>query len=279
MDIRHLTQLPEFERCEELQKTVWGFADLDIVPSRMMIIAQQHGGLAMGAFDAGEMVAFLFAFASVHDGRPAQHSHMLGVLQSYRDRGIGRSLKLAQYRDAVDRGFPLVTWTFDPLETRNAFLNLNRLGAVTRTYRVNLYGEKTSSELHSGLGTDRFLVEWRIGTPRVERILQGQFPQSGDGSGFPRVLEWQPGGRFLPGPVNRDQGAEKLCLEAPPDIQLLKQIDREASALWRESTRLAFQHYFSKGYSVRGLLRTADVLPVRDYSLRRAFYLLEPDED
>ncbi|MBI3939479.1 MAG: hypothetical protein HY315_01470 [Acidobacteria bacterium] len=277
--IRHLRLPAEFERCVDLQKIVWGFDHRDTVPARLMIVVQQHGGLALGAFDGEAMIAFLFAIPSLHDNRFAQHSHMLAVLQEYRDQGLGRRMKLAQYRDAVARNIPVITWTFDPLETKNAFLNLNRLGAVSNTYFVNLYGERTSSDLHSGLGTDRFLVEWLIGQPRTERILSGEDPVPPDWQRLRRVLSWSGRDRFVPGTGELDSAERQLLVEAPPDTQLLKKLDRDAACRWREATRGAFLRCFDRGYRIKALVRSLELLPVEDYRLRRTFYLLERHED
>lgn len=277
--IRPLSLPAEFERCVELQRIVWGFDAGDTVPARMMIVAQEHGGLVLGAFHAEFMIGFLFALPSLHDQRFAQHSHMLAVLEEYRDQGVGRRLKLEQYQDAADRGIPVVTWTFDPLETRNAFLNLNRLGAVSNTYYVNLYGERTSSDLHSGLGTDRFLVEWFVGQARTDRILNGEDPVPLGWEELPRALSWSGTERFAPGASDLKLREPRILVEAPSDTQLLKRIDRESAQRWREATRAAFGGYFDAGYWIKALARSSDLLPLADYRRRRAFYLLERHED
>lgn len=279
VQIRDLSRPDEFERCVELQKIIWGFEYRDVVPARLMIVAQQQGGLAMGAFDGEKIIGFVFAIPSLHGGRLAQHSHMLGVLSEYRDRGVGRMLKLAQYRDARQRRIPVITWTFDPLETKNAFFNLNRLGVVCNRYYVNLYGEHTTSELHSGLGTDRFVVEWGIGGERAERILAGADPTPAEFEALPRVLAWSEGKRLVPREPRLDHGQAQLLVEAPPDTQRLKRMDRDAAAGWREATRVVFLHYFGRGYWIKALARSQDVLPIPEYSLRRAYYLLERHED
>lgn len=276
MQIRHLRHPLEFERCVELQKIIWGFEDRDVVPARLMIIAHQEGGLAMGAFDGNNMIGFIFSIPGRRGGSFSQHSHMLGVLEDYRDQGVGRMLKLAQYRDAVERGIGVITWTFDPLETKNAFLNLNRLGALSHTYYVNLYGEQTSSELQSGLGTDRFLAEWFIGDARTERILQGSDPIPRELEKLTRVLSWNEGSRFLPGEARLGCTEPQLLIEAPPDTQWLKRLDQEAARKWREATRAVFRYYFDHGYWVKALARLQEILQIPKYSLHRAFYLLEP---
>ena len=279
VQIRELQQFVEFEQCVELQRIIWGFDDRDLIPARMMTTVQQHAGFVAGAFEGERVVGFLFAVPSIHDNRCAQHSQMLGILEEYRDRGFGRMLKLAQYVDAQTRGISLITWTFDPLEARNAFLNLNRLGAISQTYYVNLYGERTSSDLHSGLGTDRFLAEWRIGGTRVERILSGTDPTPPKHAELPRVLSWNKGSRFLPAEAQLNRMELQLLAEVPPDTQRLKQLDRQGAVRWREVTRVLFQHYFDRGYWIKALVRSDEVLPLPNYDFRRTFFLLEPFAD
>jgi predicted GNAT superfamily acetyltransferase len=158
-----------------LQKTIWGFEDADLLPFRMFVVATKIGGQLLGAFDGGRMIAFCVAIPGLKpDGKVYLHSHMLGVLPEYRNAGVGRQLKLRQRDDALARGIDLIEWTFDPLDLKNAWFNIERLGAVVRRYLRNQYGV-SSSALHGGLPTDRLVAEWWIRKPRervevVERI-------------------------------------------------------------------------------------------------------------
>jgi predicted GNAT superfamily acetyltransferase len=156
--------------CVALQKEVWGFADIELVPLRMFVVAGKIGGQVLGAFDGRELVAFAFAVPGVRDRHPYLYSHMLAVRQQYRNIGLGRRLKLAQREDAVVRGLDLMEWTFDPLEIKNAYFNLERLGAIVSRYHVNQYGI-TSSPLQGGLPTDRLVAEWWLKSKRVEDLL------------------------------------------------------------------------------------------------------------
>jgi predicted GNAT superfamily acetyltransferase len=166
--------LQQFERCVELQGAVWGYESGDLVPRRLFLLASKIGGQVIGAFNStGLMIGFAMALPAVRDGKPYLHSHMLAVLPEYRNAGLGRRLKLAQREEALARGFELMEWTFDPLEIKNAYLNIIRLGAVSRRYVADFYGP-SSSPLQAGLPTDRLYAEWWLGSRRVDAVLRGE---------------------------------------------------------------------------------------------------------
>ncbi len=168
--IAPVTSLADFEQAVEVQLAVWGYSDSDVVPKRVFLVAERIGGQVLGAFDGGALVGFAMALPGYRDGKPYLHSHMLAVLSQYRNAGLGRRLKLAQRDDALARGFELMEWTFDPLEIKNAHLNIARLGAIARRYQRNIYGPSTSP-LQGGLPTDRLIVEWWLRSERVRRVL------------------------------------------------------------------------------------------------------------
>lgn len=168
--IRHCHQVAEFQACVDLQREVWGFSDADLVPVRMFVVASKIGGQVIGAFADHTLVGFALSIPGARDGHPYLHSHMLAVRDRYRNLGVGRRLKLAQREDAIARGFELMEWTFDPLEIKNAHLNIERLGAIVRRYSVNQYG-LSSSPLQGGLPTDRCIAEWWLASDRVCRLL------------------------------------------------------------------------------------------------------------
>jgi predicted GNAT superfamily acetyltransferase len=173
IEIRALTEHSEFQDAVALQQEIWGFADTDLLPVRLFVVATKVGGQAIGAFDAGRLIGFCLAIPGLKPGGQYYlHSHMLGVLPQYRNAGVGRTLKLEQRKDALARGIDLIEWTFDPLELKNAYLNMERLGAIVRRYLPNQYGT-TSSHLHGGLPTDRLVAEWWVATPRAEAIISG----------------------------------------------------------------------------------------------------------
>jgi predicted GNAT superfamily acetyltransferase len=162
--------LADFERCVEVQLAVWGYSDGDLIPKRVFIVAERIGGQVIGAFDRDVMVGFAMSLPGYRDGKSYLHSHMLAVLPEYRNAGLGRKLKLAQRDDALARGFDLMEWTFDPLEIKNAHLNIVRLGAIARRYMPDFYGPSTSP-LQGGLPTDRLVAEWWLRSARVRRTL------------------------------------------------------------------------------------------------------------
>jgi predicted GNAT superfamily acetyltransferase len=173
IEIRALTALPEFHEAVRLQQEIWGFADIELLPVRLFVVATKVGGQAFGAFDGERMVAFLLAIPGLKPGGATYlHSHMMGVLAGYRDRGLGRALKLRQREAALEAGVQLIEWTFDPLEIKNAFFNIERLGAVVERYVLNQYGT-TSSTLHGGLPTDRCVAGWYIASERVGGVIAG----------------------------------------------------------------------------------------------------------
>ena len=238
--VRRCRGLAEFEMCVEVQRCVWAGAEIDVVPLPLFVVAAETGGQVLGAFAGAKVVGFTLAVAGVHGTKPFLHSHMTAVLEEFRDLSIGRRLKLFQRQDALERGIDFVEWTFDPLELKNAYLNLARLGAIVRRLLPNCYGI-TTSPLHAGLPTDRLMAEWRLRSPRVERILGGA------GLGSPR-------------------GTEVERIHVPAEIGENKQKDPAQAARVQREIREQFQHCFARGYAATGVEITAD----------GGDYLLEP---
>src|SRR5579863_10152255 len=168
--IRSCHGLEELRACVALQKEVWNFTDAELIPLRMFVVAEKVGGQVMGAFAGSEMVGFALSVPGTRSGQVYLHSHMLAVRKDHRNSGLGRRLKLLQREDAVARGIELIEWTFDPLEIKNAYLNIEKLGAVARRYNINQYGI-TSSPLQGGLPSDRLIAEWWLKSKRVEALL------------------------------------------------------------------------------------------------------------
>jgi len=168
--VRRCHGLDELRACVTLQKEVWNFTDAELVPLRMFVVAEKVGGQVMGAFDGKTMVGFALSIPGTRSGRVYLHSHMLAVRKDHRNSGLGRRLKLLQREEALARGIELIEWTFDPLEIKNAYLNIERLGAIARRYTINQYGI-TSSPLQGGLPSDRLIAEWWLKSKRVETLL------------------------------------------------------------------------------------------------------------
>lgn len=183
--IRSCSGMDEMQSCVDLQIETWGYDENDVIPRKTFLLAQKIGGQVIGAFDSdrageaadspdGTLVGFAMSLPGLkstpHGPQPYIHSHMLAVRPSHRNRGLGMQLKWEQRREALSRGIRHMEWTFDPLEIKNAFINIHRLGAISREYRVNFYGV-SSSRLQGGLPTDRLLAEWELDTPRVEALL------------------------------------------------------------------------------------------------------------
>ncbi len=192
--LRRCHGLEELRACVGLQKEVWNFSDAELVPLRMFVVADKVGGQVMGAFDGNDMVGFALSVPGTRSGHIYLHSHMLAVRKQHRNGGLGRRLKLLQREDALARGIELIEWTFDPLEIKNAYLNIEKLGAIARRYNINQYGI-TSSPLQGGLPSDRLIAEWWLKSKRVETLLAtGKNPRFGHESAIAvpaQIYEWK----------------------------------------------------------------------------------------
>jgi len=226
--VRKCASLDEFHRCVDLEREIWGEADLEVEPATMFVVAAHSGGQVLGAFDGERLVGYTLAVVGLRDRVPYLHSHMTGVHGEYRNRGVGRMLKLYQRDEALCRGIRLIQWTFDPLELRNAHFNLNRLGAICREYHPNLYGV-TTSPLHRGLATDRLLVEWHLDSARVVAAIENLVKEPVEA---PAIIE-------LPGKLESWQREGSSRIGAVQD-----------------RVREEFTRWFAKGYAAVGL-RTA----------------------
>jgi predicted GNAT superfamily acetyltransferase len=271
MLIRPLTTLEECRQVAALEKTVWGYADAeDVVPPPVLIVSIKRGGILLGAFDdGGSMRGFVYSMPAIKQGRPTQWSHMLGVMPEMRAAGLGARLKLAQRQAALDMGLDLIEWTYDPLQAGNAHLNFAKLGVVVEEYEENIYGE-SSSPLHSGTSTDRFVAEWRLSEPHVQRriaALGGPSVRDSSVAGAPVVNPSQPGEPWLrPGSADLSIDARRLLVEIPVGFSEMLERDSRLAHDWRMSTREIFQVYFRRGY------RAVDFFLARE--ARRGQYLL-----
>jgi predicted GNAT superfamily acetyltransferase len=247
IEIRPCAGFEELEACVDLQVETWGYDENDIIPRKTFLLAQKIGGQVLGAFESdlmpdqtfdakNSLVGFAMSLPGVKtcDGEPRAylHSHMLAVRESHRNRGLGAQLKWEQRGEALSRGIRHMEWTFDPLQIKNAFLNIHRLGAVAREYRVNFYGV-SSSRLQGGLPTDRLLAEWELDSPRVEAILARR-----------------------PATVNKIE--ECILIPASIDQWKADEASRERALAVQVENRQKFQQAFSQGLAVIGFSRDTE---------------------
>jgi len=256
MTIRPLGTIPEFREVTALEAEVWGYDDLaDAVGIPVFVATLKRGGILLGAYDGGRLAGFVYSFASVKDGRPAQWSHMLAVRPAQRAAGLGLALKVEQRRVCLERGFDLVEWSFDPLAAVNAHLNVRRLGAVVREYAVDLYGA-SDSPLHRGAPTDRFVAEWRLRSPRVEAALTacGAAGRPGGVPAFPGVARLNAvearGGWLACAGWDRARDDDELAVVVPGRYHEMLEREPGLAAAWRLASREIFVDRFAKGFRV-----------------------------
>jgi len=251
--IRDLSGQFEMRKAEELQKEVWGFPDIDVVPLTQMVAVKASGGIVIGAFDGEVLAGFAYGFVGYEDGRVTHHSHMLAVRPGYRSLNIGYLLKLEQRRRALEQGLDQMTWTFDPLQSVNAYFNFSKLGVVSDRYFVNFYGEKAASFLHRN-GTDRLWVTWLLNSTEVCDRLNGISPSFEVGGVLPMTEVEQD---LTPSCRGLDQlrSGDQPVIEIPADMASATRLSREITLLWREATRAAFTEAFAHGYYVGGFYR------------------------
>lgn len=241
IEIRACHTVEEFKRCVALERQVWQCEDIDVTPVPVYIVAEHSGGHVLGAYAGEELVGFILATPGYRPGQVFMYSHMAAVLPAYQNQGIGWRLKLAQRADALARGIELAVWTFDPLESRNAYFNLARLGVVVRKYSTDLYGP-TTSPLHAALPTDRLWAEWWLRAARVEAILAGK--------------TW-----------SKNPDAKRI--RVPGNVGELRRSDRAAAERLLREVREQFTHWLGQGYAAVGFEREAS---------GGGAYLLEPYE-
>ena len=227
--VRHCHGLAEFAACFEIQRAVWGSSDADLTPLPIFVVAAETGGQVLGAFAEDRMVGFTLALAGVRGRAPFLHSHMAAVLEAWRDRGIGRSLKLFQRQDALSRGIGLIEWTFDPLVVKNAYFNLVRLGAIARRYLPNQYGS-ISSPLQAGLPTDRLVAEWRLHSARVRRAVAARPMATRKRASAP--------GR-----------SKAVRIRVPAELASLRHTRPDEAARLQAEIRQEFEHWLNLGYA------------------------------
>ncbi len=256
----------ELYQMERLQEAVWDKES--VVPLHMTLTLQKCGAIYLGAFDGDEMIGFLYSFAGKDGDGTALFSHMLGFYPDYRRGGLGAQMKWLQREEAIKQGYHKIKWTYDPLETVNANLNISKLGGIVRTYIPNCYGD-LDDDMNRGLPTDRFMVEWLINSKRVEnRRTQAERPSIADN--VPSILVYQKKEANIPVPIswNPDVDADTVAVPVPGVFQEVKRHSMDIARDWRKMTGELFQHYFSKGYIVSEVIRHPQE-PVVSYLLQK----------
>jgi predicted GNAT superfamily acetyltransferase len=256
--IRDLETRADLESVLQLEKEVWGLDDADVLPLTLAVALEAAGSIWLGAFDDDQLVGFAFAFPSLQRGMAGFHSHMLAVRASHRGRNLGYELKLAQRQRALARGIKEMTWTFDPLRSRNAHLNFHRLGVVCDSYRIDFYGPQTSSPLHRN-GTDRLWVTWHLADSRVEERLKGKNARA---EAMDSLVHLEPlvrfngDGRPAIGDLAIALARQRIAIEIPGDIDPMEREDPERAREGRLATRKAFTEALRAGFIVKEFCRS-----------------------
>lgn len=280
-----LSEWPQMLAVEGLQREIWGGNEVEIVPAHLLQTIARNGGVLLGAFDGRRMVGFVLGFVGVDTRTPERvamsrlkhASHMLGVHPAYRNKGIGYQLKLAQRRIVLNQGIRLVSWTYDPLQSRNAYLNIRKLGALARSYLPDHYGELRDN-LNQGWATDRFQVEWWITSARVETRIKGSRRPLDLAhilaAGAVRANSVSLDEENLPVPDGWESGlhGNLVVVEIPADIDELRRRNPDLARRWREHTRELFLAAFEAGYIV------TDFVHFRREKLPRSYYLMSHGE-
>ncbi len=279
IEIRPLQTLSELHACEALQKKIWGFADIGVVPHHLILTTIKNGGVLLGAFartgEQEELVGFVYGFPGMVEaqGRAPLLKHcslMCAVVSEHRFQGLGHQLKLKQREAVLAQGIELITWTFDPLVSSNAYFNLHKLGVIAGAYERNLYGDMRD-RLNAGLETDRLTVEWWIARPRVKARLDDPRPvpfPNRERVNLINQTEWR-SGFLVPQDYALHRDESRLWLEIPYHWREMREQNLELVKEWRQVTRALFEHYFARGYWA------TDFTVIERGKEKRAFYLLE----
>jgi predicted GNAT superfamily acetyltransferase len=248
---RNLTTPDEFAQVVDLERVIWGPGYDEVVPTPILTVTVKRGAILIGAFDADRMIGFVYSLPGLKDGTPMQWSHMLGVLDESRSAGVGRELKLLQRERTLAMGLDLIEWTYDPMQAMNAHLNFAKLGVVAEEYEENVYGE-SSSPLHGGNPTDRFVAEWWVREPHVARRIAATGPfvlrtdQLAAAVAVNRIEK--NGDWFESVDVDLSLDARRLLVHIPMGFTDMLARNPELALAWRICTRAIFTTYFDRGY-------------------------------
>jgi predicted GNAT superfamily acetyltransferase len=257
ISIRPVKSLSDLRRCHEIQRAVWGYADLMVFPYTILISMQHNGGVLLGAYVNDELVGFVVGYLGMAGAKLYLFSQRMGVLPEYQSHGLGYQLKVAQREQMLRQGIDIIVWTYDPLEGKNATLNIEKLGGIVRSYARDIYGQ-VQNPLQMGMTTDRFLLEWHLMSDRVRERARGHYQR-------PRVEDWLSGEDMplvnyaawegdIPRPLAADLEVEhhQVLVQVPPNVQHIKRYDLDTARNWRTITRTIFESYFQRGYVLTG---------------------------
>src|SRR5688572_17618785 len=262
--IRDVETTAELHAVEDLQREVWGIPDLDVVPLSHLVATKTAGGVLVGAFDNDILAGFVYGFPAIENGQTTHHSHMLAVKPDHRGSHLGERLKLAQRERVLAQGINVVTWTFDPLRSKNAHLNFRKLGVVCDRYFRDFYGYDATSFLHQN-GTDRFWVTWRLAGRGVQDRVH-QPVSAADLRSHQAILEVADSNRPVIHSME-DFRTDEIVIEIPSDINAIENQSRDLAIAWREAGREAFTKAMDAGFSVVDFVRGPNK---GRYLLRRA---------
>jgi len=252
--IRNLETIEDLRQIERVEKQVWGLAERDFAPMTLLIAHKEAGSILIGAFDGNQLAGFAFGFPALEQGRLFIHSHMLAVLPKYRDLDLGYKLKLAQRDRALALGIKQMTWTFDPLQSRNAHFNFAKLGVVSDRYKVDFYGHDSSSVLHQN-GTDRLWVTWPLASRRVQQRLQTGQEKIDLWPAIPPLVSFNGNGHPARADLGTALGRQRICIEIPGDIIEVEKRDPALAWEWRLATRWGFTESINAGFFVADYFR------------------------
>ena len=261
IEIRPFESIDEFQQCVEFQAHTWGGHFTERVPIAILKVSQRLGGISSGAYDTkGQLVGFIFGMTGVQNGEVVHWSDMLAVKPDLRNSGLGVRLKDYQRKALLAKGIRKMHWTFDPLESKNAYLNLNKLGATSKEYVRDIYGQ-TDSPLHSGIGTDRLVTTWILDSPRTIERIQSEAPNSEAAQKVRHLSVFEvekKHGLVRPMQPNLNLAVPAVSIPIPLSIQSLKKASLELAVEWRVAVRDSLTTYITEGYEVTDLLRRED---------------------
>ena len=249
--------MDEMRVVEDLEKEVWALEDRDITPVTQLVAVKATGGQLIGAFDGRTMIGFVYGFIGLDHGRTVHHSHMLAVKSEYRNGDVGYRLKLAQRERVLAQGIDRITWTFDPLQSLNAYFNFCKLGVVSDSYKIDFYGAETSSFLHRA-GTDRLWLTWILESGRVRNRLEGKSNMCESQANMRPLVEAGVDGWPRQISANAGLSGDQVIIEIPADINTVQRENPDQAVEWRKATRHAFSEALATGYIVEDFLRRPD---------------------